>query len=69
MGELCTPSGRRPVAYTRVFALFKISRNRKIKGGAFGHRTFGPDESAMALDNTLHNRQANAGAREFFFTV
>jgi hypothetical protein len=36
----------------------------EVKGGALTNDGFRPDPTAMAMDNALHRRQANAGAWE-----
>src|ERR1017187_4972855 len=36
----------------------------KVKSRAAIHRCFGPDTTAMALNDALHDRQADAGAGE-----
>jgi hypothetical protein len=41
----------------------------KIKGGSFAYFPLGPDLAAMAMDNTLDQGEADAGAWEFSFRV
>ena len=41
----------------------------KVKRGSLAHRTLSPDTTDVAVDNSLHGCEAEAGSRKFVFQV